>query len=410
MGCSEAKPTAEANSPSKDTPRNALQRKDSSSKRILATGASFQEEALLYNPNSSEEKLKSHKWDAKLQNSDYDQTLLNWKNECGGDFYESVKSGPPPKYRWAAWKALLEVSKIWEEGLYSTLVTEEVKRTAKCLPLIQADSQYVFHDYLSHTRTSDKNELIGKVENVLVAITVYKPEVGYGPGMNYIVAFMLLVSGMKEEEVFWGFMGFCRGGLSHDSFKLCIANSLYAKDSPKSDFLLSAFNILCDADKLRLRLDQVKVTDKLWIYSWMLKMYLTFFPFNYCLRFWDFVLASGFTRVLVLSAAVLKSTIQLFQDKNFTQCYNILNSFKHGNNLPTPEEIIAIAEDIRLSANFKNFIAENNPDGRVVVEAPQLYEVVEETGIMVGLEDEHLPRPSIHSGVVVSATKSKVWH
>jgi len=412
MGCSEPKSTMESNVNDKDTSKKTLQDKDNDSKRAIPKGAAFQEEVLVYDPNSSESKLKLEKWDDKVKDSpNIETSLLNWRNTASEDFFGSLRDGPPPKYRWAAWKTALRVNHFYEEDIYESLITLEAQSSSKFLQEIRSDAQYVFGDYIAHMRLDDKNELTSKVERIIIAITVYKPKVGYGTGMNYMVAFMLLVSGMNEKEVFWAFIAFCGGGLAHDKFELCITDNIYTKDSTKADFLLNAFNILCEEDKLREHLDEVKITDKLWIHSWILKFYLTFFPFNYCLRFWDYILSSGFTRVIILSAAVLKSTMSFFQGQDFTKCYHILNSFRYGNNLPTPEEIIRIAEEMKLSNSFKKFIAgRNHYREETKVEKTSIYDIDDRTEIMIGIEDEPLSGPVTYENSIASASKEKMWY
>jgi hypothetical protein len=40
----------------------------------------------------------------------------------------------------------------------------------------------------------------------LKAISLYFPGVGYTQGMNFIVAFLLIINGGNEEEAFWSFV------------------------------------------------------------------------------------------------------------------------------------------------------------------------------------------------------------
>jgi len=43
------------------------------------------------------------------------------------------------------------------------------------------------------------------LRNILQAIAVYKPKVGYCQSMNFLVGFLLMISGSHEKEVFWVF-------------------------------------------------------------------------------------------------------------------------------------------------------------------------------------------------------------
>ena len=43
------------------------------------------------------------------------------------------------------------------------------------------------------------------LKNILQAYAVNNPEVGYCQSMNFVAGFLLLVSGMRENESFWVF-------------------------------------------------------------------------------------------------------------------------------------------------------------------------------------------------------------
>ena len=228
-----------------------------------------------------------------------------------------------------------------------------------------------------------------KVSNVLSAIMSYLPDIQSVKGMNMLIGFMLLVSDMKEEEVFWALVALIKNSLRHDPLKIYGIENFYYSNSEDGILLNNIFDELFTNmfPSLKDNFLKVNLSDKLWIHEWIIKMFITYLPFGHCLRFWDYILSYGISGVLKLSLAIISEVKDQLENKDFTGCYAILNSFKIGGALKSPEEIILIADGIEINniqqSSKRNYYAEKGSFKRQVT-----YEVNEETGQMEGIEDE----------------------
>ncbi len=110
------------------------------------------------------------------------------------------------KYRWNAWRALLQIS----EDEYNT--RREIYRYLIDMDWqsnwerdIEKDLKRTFpHQEFFVKEYAEVNCCIGQkqLERVLKIISFYYEQIGYSQGMNYIAAFLLLISGGREEETF----------------------------------------------------------------------------------------------------------------------------------------------------------------------------------------------------------------
>jgi len=106
---------------------------------------------------------------------------------------------PPRKYRWSVWYINLTINNLLTNDSYQrlirsykkdviTIVKKDVPRTFSTNPF--------FKDKI--LRVEVGREMLYKT---CKAIGTYFPEVGYCQGLNFLVGFMLQVSGGKELEV-----------------------------------------------------------------------------------------------------------------------------------------------------------------------------------------------------------------
>lgn len=137
----------------------------------------------------------------------FDSTLVQlfYKNNKLRFIYKINHSpGPPMKYRFICWKTLLNIPNGFSDFGY-----EKFKRQ-KLSAEVERDIRKDLHrsyptQKLFTYREKETNELtLGEKQlyNVLKAISNNYPRIGYCQGMNFIVGYLLLISGGNEHEAF----------------------------------------------------------------------------------------------------------------------------------------------------------------------------------------------------------------
>ena len=89
-------------------------------------------------------------------------------------------------------------------GVYAKFLgkAEEMGDTNEFADIIARDLHRTFPDNVQFRATSDEQPaVIGALQRVLSAFSVYLPAIGYCQSLNYIVGMLLLF--MDEEEAFW---------------------------------------------------------------------------------------------------------------------------------------------------------------------------------------------------------------
>eukprot|EP01022_Parablepharisma_sp_SALTPOND_P030656 TRINITY_DN76_c0_g1_i1.p1 TRINITY_DN76_c0_g1~~TRINITY_DN76_c0_g1_i1.p1 ORF type:complete len:447 (+),score=45.51 TRINITY_DN76_c0_g1_i1:75-1415(+) len=365
MGCGEGACTGGKKLPPKIAApakvHHTSHQKDPKPKK-LCLGPAFSEQELFNSDPlilySDEMACITSKWETMSRTSlhpdraiDTEEGLYNYFTMNTVKFLKRLKKGPPPKYRWTAWKVALHVREVFVEGTYQSLISPETKSKAKWLTSIKADTCRTFSEQFVSTKPEERAYMEQKLENVLVAISLYCPSIGYCQGINYIVAFMLFVSGMQEEEVFWAFVALTKEKLDHDPYNICGIDGVYIDKFPRTRFFLRCFNaMLAETNPaLKAHLDEVQFPDMLWVHKWIFVLFLLSFPFSHCIRFWDYFLSYGLSAIFKISLAILAHLEGKLRGKDFGECHALFNSLKAGENLPKAEEIIAAAEKIELN-------------------------------------------------------------
>ena len=143
----------------------------------------------LYQPNEIEEKY-TKKFNKYISRRMSFSEILKKKQE------KKSYNGIPQKYRWDCWKILLSIKKNDQEYISLPTANDYDVDIIKDL-----DRTFPNHPYLN-------KEVFGyygqsALKRILRKFSSKYPEIGYCQGMNYIVSFLLMVSGGKEAEVFY---------------------------------------------------------------------------------------------------------------------------------------------------------------------------------------------------------------
>ena len=205
--------------------------------------------------------------------------------------------GPPMKYRWSLWKNRLDLDQYYIADLFEKMrfLTTSYEND------IKKDIHRTFPEeaYFS----SELFNYIGQEQlfRVLKAIAIYLPNVGYCQGMNFIVAFLLLVNGGNEQETFWFFVGLAR---SHDYLLM----GFFERNFPLLNLYHHVFYEVFKKElpKLHEYLSSQQIPDQLWITKWLLTMFLYSLPPCIVVRIWDYIFSENLFALIKVSVGLLK--------------------------------------------------------------------------------------------------------
>ena len=186
------------------------------------------------------------------------------------------------------------------------------------------------------------------LENVLIAVSLHCPDVGYCQGMNYLGGFLLFISDLDEEQVFWAIVSMLLDNLDHDPLGVNGLSSFYSNDFKRVKLLQLWFEEMFGRTLPNLKSQLSEVPGLLWVHKWFLVLFLSSFPLSYAIRFWDFIFSYGISGIIKLGLAIMKTNKADFRKQDFTHAYELLKSFQYGKNLATIEDIIETAEKIKI--------------------------------------------------------------
>eukprot|EP01022_Parablepharisma_sp_SALTPOND_P021048 TRINITY_DN39_c0_g1_i8.p1 TRINITY_DN39_c0_g1~~TRINITY_DN39_c0_g1_i8.p1 ORF type:complete len:1537 (-),score=275.86 TRINITY_DN39_c0_g1_i8:771-5381(-) len=285
--------------------------------------------------------------DDGLSEIEAENNLIVFSESKPGEFSQMLSAGPPPRYRWIAWKVALKVKAIRVIGMYDKLR----KKKTPWAQDIEKDLNRTFptHPLFAEGAFSHKGKKA--LKNILLAYAVYNKHVGYCQGMNFIAAFLLIVSGFQEEDVFWVIVSLTRYKLFPDPLKIEGIEGLYSERFPLLRALQRLFDhVLRDTlPALKEHMESIDFSKELWLQKWISTVFLYSFPKGYCVRLWDFILGQGVSHIFTLTLAVLRHLKGRLLGQDFIGCYELLKGLQtEGAPLPPPDELVAAASKIRL--------------------------------------------------------------
>jgi len=212
-------------------------------------------------------------------------------------FPKLLRMGAPPQYRWSFWKLVLKPHKYFVKGLYEKLKDRPTLWNKQIE--VDLNRTFPYEQYFS----SVDNKMIGQdhLYNVLKAISLYFPNLGYTQGMNFLVALFLLVSGGNELQAFWMFVALARD-------PKFLVMGLFEKDFPLTNFYIFVlFKVLKDElPEVYYHIKKQQLPSELWLLKWFMTMYIHVLPAKDVVRVWDFILQNGLMSIVKVAVGILK--------------------------------------------------------------------------------------------------------
>lgn len=192
-------------------------------------------------------------------------------------FKKLLKNGAPSEYRWQAWCAVLDVP-ILPLTEYKDLPDGD----ALTMSAIHRDVHRTFPEHPYFSECSGEFAL----QRVLGKFAGEYPVLGYCQSMNFIIGFLLIVSGGSESEVFsftkvlftkYDLFGFFQGDLEFLRETVLVFDQLFRK---KLNSLWKHFQY-------------EEVSTDLCVLKWFMTLFTVGFAHSFTLHFWDNFLVEG---------------------------------------------------------------------------------------------------------------------
>ena len=286
--------------------------------------------------------------DVQILEADAEIGLSNFKKANPRKFSVRVGKGAPTRYRWLGWKIQANIRHFIIPGKYDEYKTKGC--LPRCLNEIEKDIGRTFPEHPLFS--IDKNGFIGQeaLKNVLKAYACYNSNVGYCQGMNFIVGFLLIISGLREEETFWMFVALANYKITSDPLSLPGIDGFYIEYFPLLKVLIAIFDMQFHEKipELKEHFDNTGFDPVLWLHKWFQTLFLYSYPLAFCIRIWDAIFSNGISFIIPFSLTMLRLLEKSLLEKDFSAINDEIKNIKENTILPFPDYIIKQALKVRV--------------------------------------------------------------
>jgi hypothetical protein len=274
-------------------------------------------------------------------------------------YIKYLSKGPPNNLRWTIWLAFalcqgnhdfileqkyLELTKK-EDKNFSAFEEEQIKKD-----LNRSNEN---KEFFCNKKSLDS------LYNILKALAIDDPELGYCQGMNILAANFLMISDGNEYESF---------NMLRFIFKHLELREFFLNGFPKLImylFILKEF-IRENLPKLFEKILELEIPEETWIFKWLQTLYNLTLPLSISIRIIDCILCFGLEFLLNFSLAFIKcfeKKLLLCEDINdFLKTFNIediINPNILVNNITSSSSLNKNdANDIKI--NYDDFLRKNH--------------------------------------------------
>lgn len=268
------------------------------------------------------------------------EAVLLFKSKNSKKFNQAVTLNQPPrKYRWSVWYINLTFNNMLSNDSYQRLIRsykqDVIEIVKKDVPRTFSTNPF-FKDKILKIEVG--REMLYKT---CKAIGTYFPDVGYCQGLNFLVGFMLQVSGGVELEVVNAIISLCT-----DSRFLGLG--VYDTMFPVVQFLKKMFwKVLYKIDrKLAVHLKNTGLPDDVWLTKWFISFFTGYFSPYYAARFLDLVFNQDIFVMPVIAAVVASSLKSQLMGQDMDVVNDVIQNLKNLDDkknkkmLPEPQILI----------------------------------------------------------------------
>ena len=268
-------------------------------------------------------------------------------------FKERVCKGPPDAFRWVAWMIAADLEQDRKEDFYYNLLDQTIDY--KSDNQIKKDLNRTIPDEnlfpVIMTRTS--------LYNVLRAYACCDKDVSYCQGMNFIAAFILVVSDFNEVDTLYMMIHLFMFNKSNFGIR-----GFFMNNFPLLNLYIYQFNHLFEKNfpELKKHFDVLEIPNELWITKWFQTLFTICLPIDLLIRLWDCIFVKGldflFNFSLCLIKVFEKDLIKFDDISDICQYFNNLNPYIYKNRSDSVildvEKIINDSLILRIQKNLLN--------------------------------------------------------
>jgi len=280
--------------------------------------------------------------------------LSEYRKRHSRSFRHKMVDGIPSKYRWSAWKACCHISELKDPGLYERLKQQE-GGDEEAFTIIDRDVPRTFPEHALFDLESPFGKIgQGLLRNILRAFANYDKDIGYCQGMNFLVGFLLLVSGGDEENCFW--------------MLVSLMNNFGLRGFFQNSFpLLKLFSYMFDFfmhnhfPKLQQHLVDL-IPPEIYTHKWFMTLFLYNFPLPMCARLWDAILSSGLGFAVKIGLALMKQLRAQLLEKEIANITTFLNQLREEDTAAvycsSPDNLLKKARNFKIRNKTWRFLAD----------------------------------------------------
>lgn len=268
---------------------------------------------------------KDQHWRYTHKRAIKDLELVSQWEELHGNYERSkalkklVRKGIPRQYRVDVWLALSSAGQNMQSnpGLYSELtakyggMSDTMKDTSgeSVLNVIKRDLSRTFPENPSFKDPV----MLNNMQDILASFCLYKPEIGYCQGLNFIVGTLLLATKHKNGEL-----------LPEECFWLLVSLSEILPDYHSDKMTCLNNDCLVLEDLLRKTVPQtysfvstLGLPIQMFVTKWFVCLFVDILPFHTVLHVWDALFYEGYKvlfRVAVYQFVLHKRELKKIND------------------------------------------------------------------------------------------------
>ena len=168
----------------------------------------------------------------------------------------------------------MSIDQIYDEARYKQLLSQAQSSSDESTHRqidVDVPRTFSWHPYFDSNKTDVGAK---KLKNCLYAFSEYNCK--YTQGMNYVMAFILMVSGGNETEAFWFFVALTDGT---DDFRPGIAQ-FYTDGFPLYYQYIEQFEQMFEEKlpSLKQHFDDIDYSGPIWLQKWFITVFLYSFP------------------------------------------------------------------------------------------------------------------------------------
>lgn len=202
-----------------------------------------------------------------------------------------ILTDPPNKKRWKLWRTYLRVSPC--ENYQSLSIC---KNASEDIILKDMHRTFPNYPYFNKERFGYYGQYA--LYRVLGKFATQYPTVGYCQGMNYIIGYLLMISGGREQEVYELFLSL---SANLNLFQV------FSEEMQELHKILWVFDKLFYRyfPKLYIHFEAEEITADMWIFKWILSLFTSCMPLEIVSRFWDIIIVKGLKGILQISFGII---------------------------------------------------------------------------------------------------------